>query len=185
MKQIIAAALFTSVSTLAIAQTANPPANQNPSTPAVSNKDHNNPGAPAAGANSFTEGQAKSRIEAAGYTNVSGLAKDKDGVWRGKAAKGGATKDVRDALRQIVDGPVPHERHRVRDADGRPHPVDQQELPVRPGGEELRPVLTVAERVPLAQEPRPREIVEPIVLVLALGPLAQCERLEGHGDMIR
>ena len=94
MKQVIAAALFTTVSTLAIAQTANPPANPNPPTPAISNKDQNNPGAPAAGANSFTEAQAKARIEAAGFTNVSALAKDKDGVWRGKGTKAGTTQDV-------------------------------------------------------------------------------------------
>jgi len=30
-----------------------------------------------------------SRIEAAGYSDVSGLMKDKDGVWRGKASKAG------------------------------------------------------------------------------------------------
>ena len=34
-----------------------------------------NPGAPVAGANSFTEGQAKSRIEARGFTNVTGSRK--------------------------------------------------------------------------------------------------------------
>ena len=94
MRQIIAAALFTSMATLAIAQTANPPANPNPPTPAIPNKDQNNPGAPAAGANSFTEAQAKSRIEAAGFTNVSDLTKDKDGVWRGKGTKGGTAHDV-------------------------------------------------------------------------------------------
>ena len=38
--------------------------------------------------------QAKSRIEAAGFTNVSGLMKDKDGIWRGTASKGGATSNV-------------------------------------------------------------------------------------------
>ena len=46
------------------------------------------------GANSFTEGQAKSRIEARGYTNVSNLQKDDSGVWRGKAMKGGKSVDV-------------------------------------------------------------------------------------------
>ena len=51
-------------------------------------------GAPAAGANSFTEAQAKSRIEKAGYTNVSGLSKDKDGIWKGKASKAGTSVDV-------------------------------------------------------------------------------------------
>ena len=62
--------------------------------PAVANPNANNPGAPAAGANSFTQAQAKPHIEKAGYSNVSGLIKDKDGIWRGKASKGGATVDV-------------------------------------------------------------------------------------------
>jgi len=43
---------------------------------------------PAEGANSFTEGQAKSRIEAAGFTNVSDLQKDEKGIWRGRAQQG-------------------------------------------------------------------------------------------------
>ena len=47
------------------------------------------PGAPLKGANSFTEGQAKDRIVAAGLTSVSSLAKDGDGVWRGNAMKDG------------------------------------------------------------------------------------------------
>jgi hypothetical protein len=51
-------------------------------------------GAPVAGANSFTEGQAKSRIEANGFTNVSDLKKDDAGVWRGKASKGSQTMSV-------------------------------------------------------------------------------------------
>ena len=46
------------------------------------------------GRNSFTEGQAKSRIEGAGYSNVSGLHKDDQGVWRGKAEKAGTKTDV-------------------------------------------------------------------------------------------
>jgi hypothetical protein len=71
-----------------------PAANPKPNTPAVATPEKTNPTAPAAGANSFTENQAKSRIENAGYSSVSSLAKDKDGVWRGKAAKAGATKDV-------------------------------------------------------------------------------------------
>jgi hypothetical protein len=52
------------------------------------------PGAPVAGANSFTKAEALSRIEKAGYTNVSGLAKDKDGIWRGKANNGSAMVPV-------------------------------------------------------------------------------------------
>jgi putative membrane protein len=49
---------------------------------------------PAAGANSFTEGQAKSRIESQGFTNVSGLAKDDQGIWRGRAIKDGKNVNV-------------------------------------------------------------------------------------------
>jgi hypothetical protein len=45
--------------------------------------------APLPGANSFTEGEAKSRIEKAGYTEVSGLKKDDQGIWRGSASKAG------------------------------------------------------------------------------------------------
>lgn len=43
------------------------------------------PGAPFSGANSFTEGQAKERLESAGFTSVSGLQKDETGIWRGTA----------------------------------------------------------------------------------------------------
>jgi hypothetical protein len=75
----------------AAAQNTPPAANPHPSTPAIANPNANNPGAPAAGANSFTAAQAKSRIEAAGYSNVSGLSKDKDGIWRGKASRGSTT----------------------------------------------------------------------------------------------
>jgi putative membrane protein len=52
------------------------------------------PGGPRAGANSFTEGQAKSRIESRGFSNVSALAKDDNGIWRGKAMKDGKSVDV-------------------------------------------------------------------------------------------
>ena len=52
------------------------------------------PGAPLKGANSFTEGQAKDRAVAAGFTSVSSLAKDGDGVWRGSAMKDGKSVKV-------------------------------------------------------------------------------------------
>src|ERR1700726_691433 len=96
MKRLLATAVITVLIGAggAFAQTAAPSANPNASTPAVASPNANNPGAPTAGANSFTEAQAKSRIEGAGYSNVSGLAKDKDGIWRGKASKGSATVNV-------------------------------------------------------------------------------------------
>ena len=58
-------------------QSAQPPANRDATTPAINSPNSPpNPGAPVAGANSFTEGQAKSRIEDKGFTNVSDLKKD-------------------------------------------------------------------------------------------------------------
>ena len=99
----IAATLFTT-STFAqnyggATQPATPNANtttrtNGPSNPAVKTTEGNNPGAPVAGANSFTEGQAKARIEARGYANVSGLAKDPNGFWRGTAMKDGKPVNI-------------------------------------------------------------------------------------------
>ena len=51
-------------------------------------------GGPKSGANSFTEGQAQSRITDAGYTSVSGLKKDNEGVWHGMAMKNGQQVNV-------------------------------------------------------------------------------------------
>jgi hypothetical protein len=92
MRLILAIALVAAgISTVAIAQ----PANRDANTPAVNTPNSpRNPGAPVAGANSFTEGQAKSRIESSGYTNVSELRKDDQGVWRGKAMKDGKSISV-------------------------------------------------------------------------------------------
>jgi hypothetical protein len=94
MKPILAALVLSLTAGVAYAQPASPPANPNPSTPAVTTPHSNNAAAPASGANSFTEAQAKSRLEAAGYTSISALAKDKDGVWRGKGSKSGKALDV-------------------------------------------------------------------------------------------
>jgi CHRD domain len=63
-------------------------------TNAANTRSTTNPGAPVEGRNSFTEGQAKSRIEASGFADVSGLQKDDTGVWRGKAKKDGKTVDI-------------------------------------------------------------------------------------------
>jgi hypothetical protein len=59
------------VATSAFAQ--DPPAQSGPGNKAVNSSGQNNSNAPVAGRNSFTEGQAKSKIEEAGFTNVSGL----------------------------------------------------------------------------------------------------------------
>lgn len=92
MKRIFIAAMMIMTAMPAIAQSA--PATNDTPTPAVVTSGDNTSGMPLKGSNSFTEGQAKSRIEARGYTDVMGLSKDQDGVWRGKGSKAGATHDV-------------------------------------------------------------------------------------------
>ena len=49
---------------------------------------------PVAGANSFSEGQARQLIESKGYANVSALMNDGQGIWRGTASKGAAKVSV-------------------------------------------------------------------------------------------
>ncbi|MGX5839908.1 DUF4142 domain-containing protein [Mesorhizobium sp. ArgA1] len=63
-------------------------------TPAVTTTDTANPAAPVPGANSFTEDQARSRIQDAGFSDVSALTKDDKGIWRGQATKDGKTTTV-------------------------------------------------------------------------------------------
>ena len=46
------------------------------------------------GANSFTENQARTRLEGAGLSNVTELAKDDQGIWRGKAMRNGQSVTV-------------------------------------------------------------------------------------------
>ncbi len=49
---------------------------------------------PAHGANSFSQGEARRRIEGHGFSNVTGLHKDNNGVWRGTGMKSGASSQV-------------------------------------------------------------------------------------------
>jgi len=49
---------------------------------------------PAKGANSFSDGEARRRMESSGYSTVADLKKDGDGVWRGSAMKDGAKVGV-------------------------------------------------------------------------------------------
>ena len=88
---IICAAML--AATVASAQT-QPPAQSGPGNNAVNSSGQNNSNAPVAGRNSFTEGQAKSKIEGAGFSNVTDLKKDDNGIWRGKASKGGTPSPV-------------------------------------------------------------------------------------------
>ncbi len=91
--------LIVGVATISGATAQQPPANQNaPSNPPVTTPAPSG-GTPAAtdpvpGANSFTEMQAKARLENHGFTGVTGLMKDKDGIWRGMGTKGGRSMNV-------------------------------------------------------------------------------------------
>lgn len=82
------------IATSASAQTASPPAQPGPGNNAVNSPNTNNANAPVSGANSFTEGQARSRLESAGYTAVNNLRKDDNGVWRGTAQRQGKSVEV-------------------------------------------------------------------------------------------
>ncbi len=53
-----------------------------------------NDGSAKPGANSFTEGQARQHMVNSGYSDVTGLAKGQDGVWRGMASHNGAQVNV-------------------------------------------------------------------------------------------
>src|SRR6185312_9283897 len=90
------------ISGAALAQTSGAPAapaagtemNRATTTGPTTNTDRNSAVAPVAGANSFTEGEARNRIEKSGYSNVSGLKKDAQGVWQGTAMKDGKSTAV-------------------------------------------------------------------------------------------
>jgi hypothetical protein len=95
MRKLFLTAAIVALAIPAMAQQPSPPANRNAKTPAVNTPNSPpNPGAPVAGANSFTESQAKSRIEANGFTSVGQLKKDRDGVWRGTATQSGKSVKV-------------------------------------------------------------------------------------------
>lgn len=92
-KSITAALLFGALAAgPAFAQSA---PSTSPSTPAVSTTNGNNTtAAPVPGANSFTMAQAQKRIEERGFTQVSGLKKDDQSIWRGQAVKDGKQVNV-------------------------------------------------------------------------------------------
>lgn len=71
--------------------TADPSAPPNPPVKAPSNTSAESL---AKGHNSFTRGQAKSRIEKAGYTNVSIVNLDSDGLWQATATRDGQSVHV-------------------------------------------------------------------------------------------
>lgn len=84
---IAAVGLFMPLS--ALAQTQNGTSSgTDAETPAVATPDTNNPSAPVPGENSFTEEQARERMQEAGYTDVKDLKLDDKGFWNATAMKG-------------------------------------------------------------------------------------------------
>ena len=92
---VVIAAFLAFVAGGAMAQkgTSPPPARNGPQNRAI-NSSTKAVEAPVKGRNSFSEGEAKSRIEKAGFSNISELKKDDNGVWRGRASKDGRSVDV-------------------------------------------------------------------------------------------
>ncbi|WP_288427490.1 PepSY domain-containing protein [uncultured Agrobacterium sp.] len=88
-KVIIAVALLSATAMSAAAQTSAPATSNDGNTPAVATPETKNPTAPVEGANSFTEEQAKTRIEEAGYSDVKDLKKDDKGIWMAAGMKDG------------------------------------------------------------------------------------------------
>jgi hypothetical protein len=89
----VAAALLLGSAGLAMAQSTAPSTNSPPSAGTSANPNANATGdgnaALERGANSFTEGQARRRIEDRGYSNVDQLHKDQNSIWQAEATKDG------------------------------------------------------------------------------------------------
>ena len=108
MRKTLAVALVLGLTAAgALAQV--PAAKDGPQNSAINTSDSSNRMAagPVKGANSFTEGEARSRIEDKGLSNVSGLKKDDDGIWRGRAMMSGQQVDVAlDYQGNVFHGPT-------------------------------------------------------------------------------
>jgi len=88
----------TAVMLLASVASAQPPqaTTQGSSNPMIKSSEAQTTAAPSEGANSFTQSQARKRMEKAGYKHVSSLTKDDSGLWQGTAMRDG--QKVRVAL---------------------------------------------------------------------------------------
>lgn len=65
-----------------------------PRNAAIDSEPNMGDGALTPGANSFTEGQARSAIESAGYASVGPLTQNEQGIWSGVAQRDGAEVQV-------------------------------------------------------------------------------------------
>jgi hypothetical protein len=102
---LVAGFILAVAATGAMAQT--PPAQSGPQNSAVntSNSSNRQVDTPVKGRNSFTQGEAKSRMEKLGFSDVTGLTKDNNGVWRGQAMKDGKQVEVSlDYQGNVIEG---------------------------------------------------------------------------------
>jgi len=104
------------------------------------------------GANSFTEGQARARLEDAGFTNLQDLRKDDAGFWRARAMQGGAATEVAMDFRgRIASGPGvanlgTASRGTRTDTTGATAPSGRAESGSRPDGTPGNPPSTMTGR---------------------------------------
>jgi len=98
MKQILSAMVASLVLVGAGALAQSEPVSDSTTPPAIvqGDADSHTTAAPVAGRNSFTETEARARLEKHGYTAISALQKDEESIWRGTATKDG--KPVRVAV---------------------------------------------------------------------------------------
>src|SRR3978361_1928661 len=96
MRRLLIATLAVSALSASVAFAQDTPAASPsaPGNPAIAASHKGTAETATAGHNSFTEGQARKRISKAGYTGVSKLTKDANGLWQGTAMKGGANVNV-------------------------------------------------------------------------------------------
>jgi hypothetical protein len=101
-KYLLPVALTAALGGVAMAQTS--PGSGSPTAPSTSptappttapgTPSRNDAAAPLPGANSFTEAQARERIEGAGFSQITELRKDDQGIWRGNALRAGTRTPV-------------------------------------------------------------------------------------------
>jgi hypothetical protein len=96
MRKILSAAVAAAALIGSGATFAQSPRSDSTTPPAIATEpgDSRTTAAPVAGHNSFTESEARSRLEKHGYSNVSPLAQDEQSIWRGTAVKDGKTVNV-------------------------------------------------------------------------------------------
>jgi hypothetical protein len=91
MPRMLTVVFVLGVATVGVAFAQTAPANPAPIPPVIWPP---SPDAPGAAAKSLNASEARRRLEAEGYTHVTGLKMDSHSMWRGKAMKAGKSVNV-------------------------------------------------------------------------------------------